>query len=293
MTVLVRKLEAMQRQLDALKAAASTSSAVIAGDDGSRIYLSNGRIWLWDDYNRWPETPGLIMADPGAGINYLRIIPPFSDGSGYENSFTLQGRRPGETGHAWIYSDGTIQIRSQEPDGTLTGAVRISGALATMQAGRIELNANHLGLYSLPTTSAAANLHLGTVGGQWTVAYITSSRRYKQDIEDIEVDPQAVLAWRPRSWRDKNDVAAVGDEAKRHIGFIAEEVEQSGTPEFVTRDDEDRADGLLYDRMTIGLHAVARHHEDRIAELEAENARKDRIIAALCDAVGINPEDIE
>ncbi|TSD68141.1 tail fiber domain-containing protein [Aeromicrobium piscarium] len=166
-----------------------------------------------------------------------------------------------------------------------------SSALTSLRGQEVRLSTPQLSLYELPTTSSAANLHLGTVGGKWTVAYISSSRRYKRDIADLAIDPDAVKRWRPRTWRDKADVDAVGDNAAHHIGYIAEEIADAGTPELVVHDAEGQIDGLAYDRMTVGLHALAMQQEQRIVDLEAENAVLRDRLAAIEARLGMDSEE--
>lgn len=150
-----------------------------------------------------------------------------------------------------------------EPD-----SLFMNGPEVTLSPDKLTIDSGEVPIYSLPTTSATANLHLGTVGGAWTLAYITSSRRYKTDIEDADIDPEAVLRWVPRTWRDKAEVEAIGDDATEHIGFIAEEIHDE-TPEFVVLDDTGRPDSLKYDRMVAGLHAVVKAQAEQIATLTA------------------------
>ncbi|EFQ82694.1 hypothetical protein HMPREF0063_11903 [Aeromicrobium marinum DSM 15272] len=234
-------------------------------DTGAALMYFGGSLFMWDDRAGNPEGFGQIYTDPGAGSRLVRIFPPHDPAaSGLENSLTLQGTGDAAAGNAWMYSDGQITLRVQNAGGTRVGTLSLAAA-------RVDIDANHLGLYSLPTTSSGANLHLGTVGGQFTVALVTSSERYKQDIADAEIDPDAVLRWVPRTWRDKHDVAAVGDDAAEHVGFIAEEI-HAETPEFVNLDDEGRPDSLKYDRMVAGLHAVVKAQAELLDELKARVA---------------------
>lgn len=161
-----------------------------------------------------------------------------------------------------IESDGNVYTHA---DGGLDLQGDSYVSIYTPTVARI--NTPLLGLYSLPTTSSGANLFLGYVGADWTVAYITSSRKYKQDIEDLVVDPEAVLRWRPRTWRDKAEVEKIGDAAATHVGFIAEEIADE-TPEFAIMDDEGEPDALKYDRMVAGLLAVVQQQQEQIKDLK-------------------------
>lgn len=150
-----------------------------------------------------------------------------------------------------------------------------AGRDVSFQGERVQINPTDgvLTIYNLPSTSGGWALRYNQVGGDWTVALDSSSRRYKTAIEDATLDPAKVLAWRVRSWADKNDPRGA-----RHIGFIAEEIDEL-TPQFVLRDDQARPDGLQYDRMVAGQQIVLQAQEKRIADqakeiaaLKAENA---------------------
>ena len=137
-----------------------------------------------------------------------------------------------------------------------------------------------LGLYGLPTTSGSSNLRLATIGGKWTVGYVSSSRRYKQDIAPAQIDPSEVLSLWGSTWRDNTEVDNDPDTTKRSIGFIAEELDEHPTlRQFVDYDDQGRPDAIQYDRLSVALLAVVKDQDARLADLterlealEARNA---------------------
>lgn len=114
----------------------------------------------------------------------------------------------------------------------------------------------------LPTTSATANVNVDAVTG--VLARSTSSRRYKQDIEDLDLDLAAILKMRPRTWRDKRDVAADPDRAPRYVGFVAEELHDAGLGMFVGYDAEGLPESVNYDRLTVALLICCRVLVNRI-----------------------------
>lgn len=230
---------------------------------GAAVQISNGQILMWGNLYGNPDNYGRLMTDPG-DANLTRWFPPFSDGTGNENSITIQGRREGLPGNLWVYSDGSITLRVQDDDGTRIGGLNLA-------ADRVDIDANKLGLYSLPTTSSGPNVHLGMVGGEWTAAYVTSSERYKQDIVDAPIDATAPLRWRPRWWRDRSEVAAIGDDADFHHGFIAEEIAEE-SPACVRYDDEGRPDSLRQMHMLAEVVALCQAQQTQIDELARQNA---------------------
>lgn len=226
--------------------------------------LQSGSLFFLPDLEDFSRFGYIRIATGDDAGNNMWIRPPQdSTTSGSPTRVILRGPGGGLTGAFWLYSDGP-------------GTINTVGRILMDSDERIDLVTPRLGLYELPTTSSAANLHLGTIGGQWTVGYITSSRRYKQDIEDAPIDPEAALSWRPRVWRDKADVEAVGDDSPTHIGFIAEEIDEV-SPEFVLRDEEGAPNALAYDRMVAGLTATVQAQQAQI------DAQADQI-AALIDA---------
>ncbi len=117
------------------------------------------------------------------------------------------------------------------------------------------------------TTGASANCFIDPSDGR--IWRSTSSRRYKQDIEDTAVDPAAVLQMRPRTWRDKGEVAKDPDTQRRYVGFIAEELDDLGLTQFVVYDHEDKPEAIAYDRLAVALLEVLKAQDARLAALEA------------------------
>jgi len=114
------------------------------------------------------------------------------------------------------------------------------------------------------TTSDAANTRILLDG---SIQMVTSSRRYKQDVEDAVVDPAAVLSLSGRTWRDKALVEADPDTKARSVGFIAEELDAAGLTEFVDYDAEGRPDAIQYDRLSVALLAVAKDQQQQLDDL--------------------------
>lgn len=227
--------------------------------------LRRGRIYLWDNYETNPDNPGLIMVDQGAGVNHLRMFPPYESGTGLENSFTVRGRTATQTGAVWVYTDGNILL-SSDLDTTVTTRKLILNPTDGVMT-----------IYNLPTTSGGYLMRYNNIGGEWTLALDSSSRRYKTNIADADIDPADVLKWRPRRWQDINQ----GDDAPWNTGLIAEEVDEAGTPEFVIFDDEGRPDGIRKEILAVGQQVVLQDHEARIVELEQTVANQAEAIAAL------------
>jgi len=96
-----------------------------------------------------------------------------------------------------------------------------------------------------------------------------SSRRFKQDIETHEVDFTLIDQMVPRSFRLIGAVEVMGDAAPREVGFIAEELDELGFGEFVTRDSAGTVAGIAYDRLTVPLVAAVKQLRADVADIRA------------------------
>lgn len=157
-----------------------------------------------------------------------------------DGRFTCQVRGDAVT----IYSDGDATLGS-------TGELHLGEGASAVYIG-------------YGSTGASANTVIDLAG---RVNKSTSSLRYKQDVEDHDVDPAAVLQMRPRSWRGKADVDELGEDAPRWVGFIAEELADLGLTEFVVYDAEGRPDAIAYDRLSVALLSLAKAQQTRLDDL--------------------------
>lgn len=150
-------------------------------------------------------------------------------------------------------SDGLLVSNTSAELTSATGYVRLQGS-----SGGVRINHG--------TTASAANAYLNPSTGE--VLRSTSSRRYKRDIEDADLDPETLLQLRPRQFRSRAQVDELGDEAPMHVGFIAEEAADLGLHLFVTSDEEG-PEAFEYATYVAGLQAVVRHQAAQVAALTA------------------------
>lgn len=115
------------------------------------------------------------------------------------------------------------------------------------------------------TTALAANARIESTG---QILRSTSSRKYKEDITDVEIDPAVVLQMRPRIFRDKTEWQEMGDDAPFYIGFVAEELDELGLHYFVEYDEFQEPDSIAYDRLAVALLAVVQEQNKRLETLE-------------------------
>ena len=178
----------------------------------------------------------------------------------------------------WLYGDDEVLISS--PNGDVQ-------ALATGGQGRF---GGTSGTFLAPEAgSGSANMRIDTSSGR--ITYVTgSSERIKRDIQDLAVDPDAVLQIRPRSWLpgpveqhcpdwvhaqhadEECHAGAVIEPPEgvgRDIGLVAEELDAVGLGDFVEYDEEDRPSAIRYDRLAVALVPVVQRQQAQIDELTA------------------------
>jgi hypothetical protein len=287
---LTKVLRDLQRQINELRGAAGRKSLMISEGglttfnpgSGARSFLGEGNLSLWADYTDNPDRPGLIYCDPDPALSIIRLFPPYYEGNGNENSLTIQGRREGLPGAAWIYTDGDLLLSAD-------GTTFLRGGHFSLDVPKFTIRTPELPIYDLPTTSGSANLRLDTIGGVWTLGYISSSARYKTDIGEAVVDSREVINLTGRTWVDKHEMnnGPVGDVA-RDVGFVAEELdEQPSLRQFVEYDDQGRPDGVKYDRLSVALLQVVKDQQSQIDRLS------ERVDALETDTTPPAPEPSE
>lgn len=249
------------------------------------------------------ETPGRVWAAVGdTGRTTLFLAPPRTVGTTNPTRLSLEGPSVGNAGGAWIYSNAHIQLDATTNARMDAGNAIVidsgagtfidAGSQATITSGtqtvvnsgsNILLNTgsgNHV-FVDHTTTGNAANCFIATNGA---IQRSTSSRRYKRDIEDLTVDPDVVLELRPRTWRDRLEVENDPDTETRHVGFIAEELDELGLDQFVIYDD-DGPEAIAYDRLTAALIPTLRAQRDRLDDQAREIAELRETVATLAARV--------
>jgi hypothetical protein len=111
------------------------------------------------------------------------------------------------------------------------------------------------------TTSGSANVFVGSGG---VIQRSTSSRRYKNNINDAIHGLAEVLKLRPVTYKGNNDGDTIFG------GLIAEEVHDVGLTEFVQYNDDNEPDSLAYGSMvSLCIKAI----QELKAELDAAKTR--------------------
>jgi len=154
-----------------------------------------------------------------------------------------------------------------------------SGATYSLQTGGsagITGDLHALGYIYNPgraTTSSAANVYMNSSTG--LIALVTSSLRYKTEVNPITIPNDSILALSPKTFYDKGDVERNNNSTTglpRILGIIAEEVAQIPVLKdlLVNYDDQQRPDSINYDRIAIAMIPLLQDLTKRVATLESK-----------------------
>ncbi len=105
------------------------------------------------------------------------------------------------------------------------------------------------------------------------VSFCSSSLRYKNNVENLQLGLEAVARLRPVTFNWKTDGAS-------DLGFVAEEVNQV-SPLLTTLNKEGQIEGVKYDRISAVLVKAIQEQQQQIAELKAQNTAQQQEIAQL------------
>jgi len=177
----------------------------------------------------------------GMGDNSLnRVLGANNVAIGYQSGTTLElgdgNTLLGASTSVTALLSNTVVI-GNTASATANDAVAIGNGVTANQVGGLFVR--HRGPLAITVNPA------GFVAGTNELVEITSSRRFKQNIRDLEDVSEKIDALRPVRYQAK---PGFGDD-REHIGFIAEEV-QAIFPEFVTYDADGNVTGMMFDRVT-------------------------------------------
>lgn len=159
------------------------------------------------------------------------------------------------------------------------GNLGVTGNLST--TGSINatggVSAGGLKIPTPTTTAAAANVYMDSAGN---LLKSTSSRRYKRNIEPLQIDVATVLALEPKMYESRHK----GDHGS-YVGFIAEDARDLGLEQWVVSDADDKVDGFAYGAWTVAQQVVLRWQQQRIEDLQQQLTDRDTQFAALVKRV--------
>lgn len=159
-------------------------------------------------------------------------------------------------------SGATAQGKVRVSPGASAGLVELMGTVTADGAMTVAggFSAAGLKIPAPTTTAAAANAYFDSAGN---LLKSTSSKRYKADVQPLDLDVATVLALEPKTYD-----SLVDDTDDRFVGFIAEDAERLGLEQWVVRDAEGRVDGFAYAAWPVAQQLVLREQQARITALE-------------------------
>jgi hypothetical protein len=229
--------------------------------DGQRVELNSDRITFIDSND---DYAGAIFGSAYSGVEVSGSFG-VSGSSGFNGLVTaLGGVNVGQ-------SSGGSTAMLNAYDGITVGSGSKSGAVVINNPGGA-IGSNYL---QVPDTyvRTVASGRIVYVSSAGTYNCSTSSARYKQDISPYEVDIDKLLLLQPVSFRYKQSVQELGENADVAHGFIAEQAEEVGLGEFVDFEvDEEgnpRPDNFRYIDFTAALLSAVKQQQATISDLTA------------------------
>ncbi len=178
----------------------------------------------------------------------------------------------------YIYSNGYLVLQGNN---IANGGLAVTGGSLTANDGNIS-SSNTITGGSLVSNGSLIRSQLGSDGLGLTGASVTStgafvrtssSERYKQDIEDLALSYESIIALQPKTFRRKEEVEEYGDAAKVYPGFIAEDIADSDLDIFAfykTNPDGSKVpEGVHYPELTAALVLALKHQDQLIKDLTA------------------------
>lgn len=216
------------------------AATLYAGTGASGVFMYNGGLDL--------EANGTVQVTGGSGLYSAGSITTSGDlgasgsVSGYSGSFTTS------------LSSGSLN----------TGSISAAGVTGS-------------GLTSTGSITRTPLIGGGTTGASITdggnLVRTTSSRRYKTDINPLEVNLSDVYQLEPKTFKRIDEVEERGDNARIYPGFIAEELAGTSLDKFVfySKDENgvERPEGIHYPELTGALLIAIKDLNARIEALEA------------------------
>lgn len=120
-------------------------------------------------------------------------------------------------------------------------------------------------LSSAPNMTDGDNLEWRSNVQGGRVGVNTSSRRYKYNIQPLQVDFTRMLKVQPRIYNRKSE----GDD-KWEIGYIAEEIDSLGMKDLVLYDEQGRPNSLIYKKFVIYTNELVKMQHNEIELLKAQ-----------------------
>lgn len=215
-------------------------------------------------------------------------------GSTYDGQIAAGGSSVGlNHSSGAVVSTGSFGVVLSAGTITADGNLGVSGTITNSTGGNVNMSGglNLSGGLTVGTISGSSSWTNSNLAGVGTVALnvnssgtlvrSSSSERFKQDILDLDTTYQDVISMEPKSFRRKDEVAELGDNAPEYGGFIAEDLAGTSLDRFVfyqeLEDGTRIPEGIHYAELTAALvvaikqqHNMLQSLTDRIEALEGK-----------------------
>ena len=202
----------------------------------------------------------------GSGSNFTNRIAPLvvgdGDGSGY--CLLIDGNNIEEA-----YTADGLHINSDSPSDVylVNGGGEVG--IGTMTPG------TKLAVVGLTGTSSYNNVKVNTTTGDFY--FESSSKKYKDNIQDFEQDFSKIYQAEPKIYTDKAS-------GQREIGFIAEEFDALGLNELVIYDADSNPIGLKYDKISLYLLELMKNNDTEMSAMQEKIDRMEKLLMQLVEA---------
>jgi len=160
----------------------------------------------------------------------------------------------------------------------------LAGVNLTTGSGNVCIGQGVSGVAGESNTTRIRNVYTTVANGRAVyvnsdnkIGTLSSSRRFKEDIQPMDKSSESLLALKPVTFRYKKDVDPL---QSLSFGLIAEEVAQV-SPELITRDEEGKPQTIRYEAVNAMLlneflkeHKKVEQQQANIAELKATVAQQ-------------------
>jgi hypothetical protein len=272
---------------DRISGGTITGTLLNTASGGPRLEMGTNNILFYDDTG---DYSGKIDAEGNGRGSTLNL-----DQGGVSGMYIYNGG-------VELYANGPVAVNAQQlisyggfsvtgnatVDQQLTAStVKVGGSsgstLSREGDGRIRsdsgfLSSGPLGVtgnltYVAPTgTGTTFPLYWNSTSN--LVYRLSSSQRYKSNIQDAEFDYEALLEAKVRTFKNKQDIEEVGEDAAEvTYGYIAEELHDLGLTDFVVYENDEngnpRPESVNYMSMALASHAMIKRQDAQLKSLEA------------------------
>lgn len=243
------------------------------GDDGSKI--KNGSNQVGDNYGAGYVQHNIFDSKGGTLLRtYMDATGLYMNSGGTKAVNTVLTQQGLTTTN--INALGTINGASLATNGTFKAALGTKNTYGFSVESQVVSPMIRANSYTY-----SSNVFISSYG---TMGLATSTKANKLDIVDVPNMLQKgynLLTLNPRQWFDKTSVEAYADvqsgnsdsiesvvNIKPVTGMVAEEVASAGLDDYVVKDENNKVQGLAYDRLWTLLLPVLRDMNDKINKLQ-------------------------